>query len=463
MHPSLPKNKVEYKNYLTDVIPIILYSALTGILSGGIVFGYNYCAEFFAHQSATAYDFVRENPAFIPLLFLALILLAVFVWIVLKFIPEVKRLGVPRTEAALRGLKPISWWRTLIGTILGTLPAFLGGLSLGAERPSTSIGGSIGAGVAKLDRRKNRSPEQQKELNLLVSSAGSGAAFATAFCAPITGLVFTLEELHQKFNAKLLLAAASSITTATITSTILREVLGMESSLFHFEVSSLPLELSWTLPVVGLVCGLLASVYSKALGITCQSSKITKIPLFLKLIAVFLITGVIGILCADSLGSGMSLINKISSLNIGWKALLLLFALKALLTLLGLGSGAAGGLLVPMLTLGALIGSLLGNLFIAIGVPDDLYTTFVIISMSAFLGALFRTPITAVVLAIELTGSTSGILTIGLEIFIAYVVAELLMRKPIYDVLLDISLEDYELCTSNGGIIAELKTFFKRK
>ena len=159
----------------------------------------------------------------------------------------------------------------------------------------------------------------------------------------------------------------------------------------------------------------------------------------------------------------MSLINKISSLNIGWKALLLLFALKALLTLLGLGSGAAGGLLVPMLTLGALIGSLLGNLFIAIGVPDDLYTTFVVISMSAFLGALFRTPITAVVLAIELTGSASGILTIGLEIFIAYVVAELLMRKPIYDVLLDISLEDYELCTSKGGIIAELKTFFKRK
>ncbi|MBO5775940.1 MAG: chloride channel protein [Clostridia bacterium] len=455
--------KVEYKNYLLEVIPIILFSALTGVLSGAIVCGYVYLTEFLAHNSSNIYAFVRENPAFIPLLLLGLIILALFVWVILKLIPEVKRLGVPRTEAATRGLKPVAWWRTLIGTILGTLPAFLGGLSLGAERPSTAIGGSIGAGIAKLYRGKRATPERKDEINLLVSSAGSGSAFATAFCAPIAGFVFTLEEIHQKFNAKLLLAAASSITTATITSTALRTLLGLETSLFQFNFLSLPLELSWTLPLIGIVCGLSAALYSKALGSICKSKRITQIPLIIKLVSVFLITGAIGLLCTDSLGSGMSLISKVTSLNLGWKVLLLLLALKALLTLLGLGSGASGGLLVPMLTLGALLGALLGNIFIALGIPENYYATFVIISMSAFLGALFRTPITAVVLAVEITGSTSGILTIGLEVFIAYIIAELLMRKPIYDVLLDISLEDYEFATSKGGLIAEFKTFFKRK
>jgi H+/Cl- antiporter ClcA len=95
-----------------------------------------------------------------------------------------------------------------------------------------------------------------------------------------------------------------------------------------------------------------------------------------------------------------------------------------------------------MLTIGALIGALMGKAFLAMGIPAEYYNAFIIITMSAFLGAVLRTPITAVVLLIEITGSLSGVLTIGVEVLIAFIVAELLMRKPFYDVLLERMVEN---------------------
>ena len=216
LHPITGTN---YKDYISTCAPIIFFSALTGVASGAVVILYSYCAEFLTHNSIRLYELVMEHPAFIPLLLVALVILAFISYVILKFFPEVKGSGIPRTEGVIRGLKPIVWWRTLVGTILGSFVSFFAGLSLGFEGPSIAVGSAVGAGVSKLHKSKRLNDEKKKQIELLVTTSGASAALTAVFKAPITGLIFTLEELHQKFSPLILLAAGSAITTSILTST----------------------------------------------------------------------------------------------------------------------------------------------------------------------------------------------------------------------------------------------------
>ncbi len=441
MKRLFPQSGVSNKDHIARCAPIITFSALTGIASGVLITLFSYVAELLQHNSLHLYSLVRENPAFIPLLLLALAILAFISHVIIKFIPEVKGSGVPRTEGVLRGLKPIVWWRTLVGTIVGSLVSFFAGLSLGSEGPSVAIGSSIGNGVSKLYKGKNRKEEDLKEFETLVTTSGSSSAFSAILCAPITGLVFTLEELHQKFSPFILISSGSAIATAMLSTVGLRKLLGMSTTLLNVELTPLPHEYTWALLLLGLITGVMAFAFNKLICSIGEIRFLKKVPSLVKLIVVFLITGAVGLFVTEGLGGGMILVNNITKVSFTWWALLIIFITKVSLTVLAFSSEAPGGLLIPMLTIGALLGALMGKAFEAMGIPSEYYNVFIIITMSSFLGAVLRTPITAIVLLIEITGSLSGVLTIGVEVLIAFIVAELLMRKPFYDVLLERSMK----------------------
>jgi H+/Cl- antiporter ClcA len=113
--------------------------------------------------------------------------------------------------------------------------------------------------------------------------------------------------------------------------------------------------------------------------------------------------------------------------------LLTLLVLKPAATLLCLGSGVPGGLFTPSLTLGALLGGLLGYAWELIwpGVPPGL---FAVIGAGAVLAATTHGPISAVVLMIELTGhDRSFIMPLVLAVGTATLVARTIDRRSIYD------------------------------
>ncbi len=439
-----PKSGTDFKDYISKCAPIVFFSALTGALSGTVVVLYNLCAEFLQEHSQSIYQLVYAHPAFIPLLVVALVFLAFISYVILKYVPEAQGAGVPRTEGVLRGHLPIVWWRTLIGTVFASFIAFFSGISLGSEGPSTALGASVGAGVSKLHRSKKLSEADTKEVSLMIATSGSSAGMAAAFNAPVAGLIFTLEELHQRFSPMILLAASSAIITSIATSTALKYALGLPIVALETMLHALPFQYIWTLIILGVLCGVLSALFTKVLSGIGEFKFIKRIPLFLKILIAFIVTGTVGLFLTDALGGGFILVHKLISFDFKWWILIALLLSKIFLTVLGVGSRSSGGLLIPTLTIGALLGALMGKLFIVLGVPQEYYNTFIVISMSAFLGAMFRTPITAIVLMVEITGSLSGMLTLGIEVLIAYVVSELLMRKPIYDTLLERDIEAEE-------------------
>ena len=90
-----------------------------------------------------------------------------------------------------------------------------------------------------------------------------------------------------------------------------------------------------------------------------------------------------------------------------------------------------------MLSIGALLGALCAELFLAMGMRAELYGTVVMLSMTAFMGAATRAPLTALVFMVECTWSFSNLFYVAITVFVSYLLCEIVKVEPLYDVLLE--------------------------
>ncbi len=110
---------------------IIAVGVLTGILAGLVVTLYTLLAHMAEEFAEGYYGFFCDNPAFIPLLFLALFAGAIVVGGTLRFLPMIRGSGIPQIEGASRGVIKLKWFRSLTGTFAASLFTIFMGLSAG--------------------------------------------------------------------------------------------------------------------------------------------------------------------------------------------------------------------------------------------------------------------------------------------------------------------------------------------
>ena len=413
--------KENFNDFLLKSMPIVFFSALTGLVSGIIVVLYGYGADFLSHASFSIYIMVREAPAFIPLLLLALCLLAFISYILLKIFPDAIGSTIPYNHK--KGCS--SWWQVLTGTITRSYVSFFASLSLGVEGPSTTIGIALGEGISKIFKSRRFSDKDLKEVSRYVSSSGTASAITAVLNAPIAGLTFMLEEVERRVSLLALLGGATSVTTSYFTSYALRSLLEIEQTILPISTTTLPLNYYWTLPIVAVATGLLGVAFASLLSNFKQLKFIKRIPVLARLIFTFIVTGLVGVALTYSLGGGASLIKTLFSENLPTWVLLTLLILEVLLTTIAMGSESSGGLLLPSLAIGALIGALLGKLLVKLGLPSEYYHTFILLGAFSFLGTVFHAPVTSIVLAFEMTGIYNNVIPVALEVVLSFAVAEL--------------------------------------
>src|SRR5215467_4285536 len=173
---------------------------------------------------------------------------ALAAWLVRRYSPHASGSGIPHVEAVLRGELPQAPFRLIPVKFFGGLLAIGAGLALGREGPSVQMGASLAHLVGRVFSRS------WPDCRVLVA-AGAGAGLGTAFNAPIAGAVFVLEELVQRFEQRIAIAALAASATAIATA---RAILGNQPdftviALDHVPTLSLPLFL-----VLGVVAGFLA-------------------------------------------------------------------------------------------------------------------------------------------------------------------------------------------------------------
>lgn len=442
--PNPYRIKQSFRKYLLNtILPILVNGFTIGILVGVLVWAYNLGAEKITEFSTEIYSLVHENLWSIPLLLVGVGLLAVLMGMLLLFIPEISGSGIPYTEGVMRGQLRYKKVKMFFGTIIGSFITFFAGLPLGAEGPSVQIGGIIGNSV---DYAEAKISSRSRAWNRLSITSGASAGLAVAFNAPLTGIIFALEEGHKRFSPTIMLSTASAVIFAVLTSRVLAFWTGIRSDLTFFifdvgEMEMLPLKFVWMLLIVGILIGLFAAAFSLMLTNVKKLLDHFKINRFVRLISAFMLVGILGVFLSDIIGGGAGLIKKIAANNIAFSMLWILLIVKLFLIAFCSNSGTTGGLFVPMLAVGALAGGIIGHLLIGLGMPQEYYKVIVVVSMSAFMGAVVRAPLTGIILIVEITGQLlSGFLQTAIVIIISYFVVELLEITPLYDELLESTL-----------------------
>ncbi len=353
-----------------------------------------------------------------------LIAMVVFAFIVdrlLTWAPLSGGSGIPQIEGEMLGLFDMKPYRTLISKMIGGVLTGFAGFSVGREGPAVQIGGSAGKIVSYW---MNSGLREQR----ILTSAGAGAGLTAAFSAPVSGAMFVFEEVHKSFYPYLVIP---TFVATLISNYITVTIFGLTPALGFSVTSGMPLDYFPVLLGVGVL-------------------------IFLKLVLTFVTVAVIGFDSQLLLGGGNDLVGQLAFQSHGVMLLGGIVLGKILLTTFCYGSGAQGGIFLPMLVIGASAGAFCESLLSSVGlISPDFVPQFVICAMGGMLAAAMRTPILAILLVLEMTNSFSNIYAIGIVTIVAYLVAELLKEPPIYDSLLQ--------AMTGQSNLENVQTFFQTK
>jgi chloride channel protein, CIC family len=293
--------------------------------------------------------------------------------------------------------------RQLVPKLLGAVATLGGGSALGAEGPSVYAGASIGQRLG-VRLTSVLGPRGHRAL----TSAGAAAGVAAIFQAPATGVLFALETPFQRDVARralipALIAAATSYLTFV-------SIFGVHSYLPVPRGEVRLRDEVFGAILLGLCAGItarwLAGLWGAAKGLSQRVSPVVRLAAGAAVSGLTLVAARALIGTSFTLGPGVEMVAEIAvDPTIGLWVIVAAFALRALATSAALGAGGVGGVFIPLVVQGLLLGRLVESLFD--GAAPGLYP---VIGLAAVLGAGYRTPLAAVMFVAETTGQAQFVI-----------------------------------------------------
>ena len=410
-------------------VSLVWEGALVGLFAGALVTLYRLALTWAEHTLRGIVAQISGQPLLAVAWFVALIAMAVVVALLVRWEPATSGSGIPQVDAEVMGAMDAPWYRVIGAKFVEGTVGALGGLSLGREGPSVQLGGMAGKGVSRILKR-GRGEER------LLVTCGAGAGMAAAFHAPLTGVMFALEEIHKTFNAPLIISVMMS---AVMSDYVTSQVLGLQP-VISFKLSEvIPHEAYGLLILFGLVMGLVGAAHN--LGMFKMQDLLTKIRYrhaWLRYVIPFVLAGIVALVAPQLMCGGDAILEMLMRpQGISIVVLSALLLGKYLFTGVCFGAGTPGGTLFPLVIMGALAGAIFGmGATHVLGMSDAFVMNFMVLGIAGMFAGAIRAPVTAVVLAFELTGSLEQLLSLAIVSVIAYVTANLLQVDAYYEHLL---------------------------
>lgn len=365
-----------------------------------------------------------------------------------RFAPEASGSGIPQVKASLANIPVRLSWRVAAVKLVSAVLTLGSGMTLGRQGPTVHVGAALAAGMSHVFPT---SPDHRRQM----IAAGAGAGLAAAFNAPITGILFVVEELLQDLSGITLGTAI----IASFIGGVLSRLLGGRSlqlnlelieSQSSFTITELPFYL-----ILGILAGLLAALFRQGLIQSLKTYRKLRVGLPFRLALAGLISGIIIAMLPELFRNNTGLREFILTGDPSVYRVARVFVAQFILTLIAFGSGAPGGLFAPSLILGSCLGYLVGVCeYQILGISSP--NTYALVGMGAFFSGVSKVPITAIMIIFEITTDFNLVLPLMIGSVTSYLVADKLIPGSLYTKLLQMNGVDIDTETSIDGRITQL-------
>jgi CIC family chloride channel protein len=298
---------------------------------------------------------------------------------------------------------------------LATAISIGSGGPFGAEGPVIMTGGAVGSVLGQL------LPVTDAERTVLMV-AGASAGMAAAFSCPMAATLLAVELLLFEWRPRSLVPVA----IACVTAGAIRRLLLGPGPIFPMLPTTTPMHHAAMLGAVliGFIAALVAVGLSKAIHFF--EGAFEKLPIHWMWWPALggVVIGVGGLIFPPALGVGYGLIQRLVQDQFTWKVIVGVLVVKTLIWVISLGSNTAGGILAPLLMIGAAMGLTIGHWMTPIS-PG----AWAVVGMTALVSAALGAPLTAAMFAVELTHNGGLMLPVLLACVVAYAISILLQPR----------------------------------
>ncbi len=419
---------------------MILLSALIGISVGLVVSLFHVSIDWVLLNKAYIINkiWIWQHYKYLPYMLITSIMIFISVYMVRKYAPDAAGSGIQNIEGVVGNKITMNSLRIVIVKFFGGILSIASEMAMGKEGPSVQIGGALAHIISKnfLLNKDN--------INVLIA-AGAGAGLATAFNAPLAGILFVFEEMRE--DIKYTYIPVQSVVTASVMSIVtLRMMVGNNISIPVRGLIAPNVHELWIFVIFGLFFGLFGYMFNKYLiYFTTKMSQLDGWKFNFLILIIGASIGLLVYIYPYSVGQGYRAINATLNGDLGLRALVALFAIRFLITMISYGTGAPGGIFAPMLALGTIFGVVFG--IIANGLVPSLHVellVFAVVGMSALFSATVRAPITGIILVAEMTSNFNLLMPLLITSLIAVLTVNALGGRAIYTILLEQTLKVYK-------------------
>lgn len=368
-------------------------------------------------------------------------------WIVYRWAPEAEGHG---TDAAIEAYHQLGGHVRpripFIKAVSSALTIGSGGVA-GREGPTAQI--SVGLGTILAERFGLRGGERR---TLLLASMAAG--LAAMFRAPLGMAIFAVEILYSGMvlESEALIYTVIAAVTSYATFGIFKGWDRLFEIPSHMAFDNPATLLSFA--VLGVLAGLLGTVLPSMLYRARDFFRRLPGPPHLKPALGGLIVGLVAMAAPSMLGTGYGWVELAMAGQLTLISCLTLLLLKGPAMAITIGSGGSGGVFAPTVTLGAMLGATVGILAQGhIPGQDAPTAAFVVVGMAAVFAAAARTPISTLIMVVEMTGGYGLIVPAMLANIVAYIVQRTLTHDAQYPTLYESQVERREDSPLHRGVM----------
>jgi len=300
---------------------------------------------------------------------------------------------------------------------IATAIAIGSGGPFGAEGPIIMTGGATGSLIGQLLRTTDA-----ERTTLLV--AGAAAGMSATFSCPLSAVLLAVELLLFEWRPRSLVPVA----VASVTAGAIRRLLLGAGPIFPMLPTTTPIH---HMAMVGaLILGLLAALLSTGLSklLYAIEDMFEHLPVHWMWWPAIggVVVGIGGLVFPQALGVGYGVIEKLVTDDVTWKVIVGVLVVKSIIWTFSLGSNTSGGILAPLLMIGGALGAAAAHIL-----PPVSQGAWALVGMSSVLAAAIGAPLTAAMLAVELTHNGGLMLPVLLGCVVSYAVGVLLQPRSI--------------------------------